>query len=69
MEVTKRPSKSRMLKVDDQEFESMRKFKYLGCILTEGNNITIEIKLVGRSAIRWLDSVEDLKAVGIRNWR
>jgi flagellar basal body rod protein FlgB len=44
MEVTKRPTNSRMLKVDDQEFEKVREFKYLGSTLTEDNNITIEIK-------------------------
>jgi hypothetical protein len=44
MEVTKRPSNSRILKVDDQEFERVRDFKYLGSILTEDNNITIETK-------------------------
>jgi hypothetical protein len=26
-------------------------------------------RLVGRPAIRWLDSVGDLKTVGFRNWR
>jgi hypothetical protein len=31
--------------VDDQEFERVRDFKYLGPTLTEDNNITIEIKL------------------------
>jgi hypothetical protein len=30
--------------VDGQEFESLREFKYLGSILTEDNDITIEIK-------------------------
>jgi hypothetical protein len=44
MEVTKMPSNSRMLKVDDQEFESVKEIKYLGSILTEDNNISIEIK-------------------------
>jgi hypothetical protein len=24
---------------------------------------------VGRPAIRWLDSIEDLKVMGVRNWR
>jgi hypothetical protein len=33
-----------MLKVDDEEFERVREFKYLAYILTEGNNISIEIK-------------------------
>jgi hypothetical protein len=30
--------------VNDQEFERLRKFRYLGYTITEGNNITIEIK-------------------------
>jgi hypothetical protein len=38
MEVTKRLINSRMLKVDDQEFERMREFA-----LMEDNNITFEI--------------------------
>jgi hypothetical protein len=44
MEVTERPSDSRMLKVDDQEFERVREFKYLRSTLIGDNNITIEIK-------------------------
>lgn len=43
MEVTKMQSNSRMLKVDNQEFERVRDLKYLGSTLTE-DNITIEIK-------------------------
>jgi hypothetical protein len=34
MEVTRRPINSRMLEVGDQEFERVRKFKYLGSTLT-----------------------------------
>jgi hypothetical protein len=45
MEVTKKPTNLRMLKVDDQEFERVREFKYLGSTLTEDNKITTEIKL------------------------
>jgi hypothetical protein len=45
MEVTKKLINLRMLKVDDQEFERVREFKYLRSTLTEDNNITIEIKL------------------------
>jgi hypothetical protein len=30
--------------VDDQEFESVRKLKYLGSTLIEDNNIIVEIK-------------------------
>jgi hypothetical protein len=44
MEVTKRPSNSRMLKGNDQKFERVREFEYLGSTLMEDNNITIEIK-------------------------
>jgi hypothetical protein len=44
MEVTKRLSNSRMLKVDDQEFERVREFKCLGATVAKVNNITIEIK-------------------------
>jgi hypothetical protein len=44
MEVMKRPTHSRMFKVDDQEFERVREFKCLGSTLTEDNNITTEIK-------------------------
>jgi hypothetical protein len=33
-----------MLKVDDQQFERLREFKYLRSALTEDNNITTEIK-------------------------
>jgi hypothetical protein len=44
MEVTKMPSDSKNLKVDDQEFESVREFKYLGSTQIEDNNITTEIK-------------------------
>jgi hypothetical protein len=35
MEVTKRPTNSKMLKVDDQEVERLREFKYLASTLTE----------------------------------
>jgi hypothetical protein len=45
MEVTKKPSFLRMLKVNDQEFERVREFKYLGSTITEDNNIATEIKL------------------------
>jgi hypothetical protein len=30
--------------VDDQQFERVKEFKYLGSTLTEDNNITIEIE-------------------------
>jgi hypothetical protein len=44
MEVTIGPTNSRMLKVDDQEFERVREFKYLGSTLTDDKGITIEMK-------------------------
>jgi hypothetical protein len=44
VEVTKRPTDSGMLKVDDQECEMVREFKYLASTVTEDNSITIEIK-------------------------
>jgi hypothetical protein len=43
MEVIKRQTNSRMLKVDDQDFERVREFKYLGSTLTKQSNITTEI--------------------------
>jgi hypothetical protein len=44
MEVTKRPRNLRMFKVDDQESERVRQFKYLGPTLAEDNNIITELK-------------------------
>jgi hypothetical protein len=44
METTKRPTNSRMLKVDDQEFERVREFRHLESSLAGDNNITIEMK-------------------------
>ena len=35
---------TKILKVDDQEFERERLQKYLSCILMEDNNITDEIE-------------------------
>jgi hypothetical protein len=43
MEVMKRRTISRMLKLDDGKFERAREFKYLGTTLAEGN-ITTEAK-------------------------
>jgi hypothetical protein len=40
----KRTTNLIMPKVDDQEFERVREFKYFGYDLTEYNSITIEIK-------------------------
>ena len=33
-----------MLKTDDQEYESVKEFKYLGTIITEGNDVTADTK-------------------------
>jgi hypothetical protein len=44
MEATKRPTNTEKLKVDDQEYERVKEFKYLGTVLTEDNDITTEIK-------------------------
>jgi hypothetical protein len=44
MEVTKRPTNIRMLRVDDQEFKRVRDFKYLAAVVTDDNNTTIEVK-------------------------
>lgn len=44
MTATKRQSNSKMLKVDDQDFERVRGFKELGSTTTEDNNVAIEIK-------------------------
>jgi hypothetical protein len=47
-EVTKLSSTSRMIKVDEQEFERVNGFKYLGSTLTEdnSNNIAMKHKIV-----------------------
>lgn len=44
LEVTKRPTNLRMLEMDDQQFEGVRAYKYLGSTVTEESNITIEIE-------------------------
>jgi hypothetical protein len=44
MEVTKMPSNLRNLKVDKQESERVKELRYVGSTLTEGKNITAEIK-------------------------
>jgi hypothetical protein len=41
MEVTKRPTNT---KTDDQEYDRVKEFKYLGTVLTEDNDITTERK-------------------------
>jgi hypothetical protein len=44
MEITKRPTKLRINKADDQKFERVREFIYLESAVTEDSNITIEVK-------------------------
>jgi hypothetical protein len=44
IEVTKRPTTTRMLRVDDQEFERVRDIKYLGSIIIDDNNTSTETK-------------------------
>jgi phosphohistidine swiveling domain-containing protein len=44
MEVTRKPTNNEMLKFDDQEYERVKEFKYLGTIVTEDNDITTEIE-------------------------
>ena len=34
----------KMLKTDDQEYESVKELKYLGTIITEGNDVTADTK-------------------------
>jgi hypothetical protein len=43
-EGAKRPSKLRMLKVDDEELARVAEFKYLGSAITEQSKIIIAIK-------------------------
>jgi hypothetical protein len=42
MEMTRKPTKNEMLKLDDQEYERVKEFKYLGTIVTEDNDTTTE---------------------------
>ena len=44
MEVTKRPTNTKMLKIDNEEYERVKEFKYLGTVLTEDYYTTTEIK-------------------------
>jgi hypothetical protein len=44
MEVIKKPTSNKMLKIYDQKQERVREFKYLGRVLTEDNDITTELK-------------------------
>jgi hypothetical protein len=43
-EVNKQPTNTEMLKLDSQEYERVKEFKYLRTIFTEENDITTEIK-------------------------
>jgi hypothetical protein len=43
MVVTKRPTNTEVLIIDDQQYERVKEFKYLGTTLTEDNDST-EIK-------------------------
>jgi hypothetical protein len=43
MEVTKNPPDTKMLKIENQEYEMIKEFNYLGTILTEDNDVTTEI--------------------------
>jgi hypothetical protein len=40
----KKPTNTKLLKIDDQEYEWVKGFKYLETVLTEYNDITTEIK-------------------------
>jgi hypothetical protein len=44
MEVTRKPTKNKILKFDEHEYERVKKFKNLATIETENNYITAEIK-------------------------
>jgi hypothetical protein len=44
MVVTKRPTNTKMLKIDNQEYERVKEFKYLGTVLTEDYYTTTKIK-------------------------
>jgi hypothetical protein len=46
MEVIKRLSNSRLLKVNDQKFEIVKEVSYLGSIVTKENNIIVEINVI-----------------------
>jgi hypothetical protein len=43
MAVTKNPTDTKMLKIQEQEYERIEEFEYLGTILTEDNDVTTEI--------------------------
>jgi hypothetical protein len=40
MEVTENPTDTKMLKIEDREYERIKVLKYLGAILTEDNEVT-----------------------------
>jgi len=44
MKVKRKPTNNKMLKFDDQEYERLKEFKYLGTIVTEDNDIATGIE-------------------------
>jgi len=40
MEVTRKPTNTKMLELGKQEYDRVKEFRYLGTILTEDNDIT-----------------------------
>jgi hypothetical protein len=44
MEVTKRPTNTKMIVTGNQQYERVKEFKYLGTTLTEDNDTSTEIK-------------------------
>ena len=43
MEVRKEPFNANTLKTDDQEYERVKEFNFLGTVITEDNDIVTEI--------------------------
>jgi phosphohistidine swiveling domain-containing protein len=44
MEMTRKPTKNKILKCYDQEYERVKKFKYLGTVVTEDNYLTTGVE-------------------------
>jgi len=44
MEIIKKPTSNKMLKIYNQIYDRVKEFKYLGRVLTEENSTTTEIK-------------------------
>jgi hypothetical protein len=42
MKVTRKPTNNKMLKLDDQQYQRAKEFKYLGKIVTDDNDIKQE---------------------------